>query len=342
MKSARGLVCLCLVATLVLASVGLAGCGKSSENKPEGNEGSKPLKAALISGPVSDAGWNAAGYDGLKAVEKELGATVSNTEVNAPAEYEEAIRSYASQGFDVIFAHGFQFQDAAKKVAAEYPNTAIIVVSGTEPSGSNMSPMIFLEEQGFYVMGLVAAKMTKTNRIGLIGGMQIPALEYPNKGFKLGVQQTKPECKVVESWIGTWDDVGKAKEAALAHMDAGADVVFGSADQATLGVLQACAERGVWTFGAYSHQIQIAPQVIIGEFMLDMRNAFIEVARQVKEKTFKGGVIAVGLKDKALSFTWNDQIKDKIPAEVRQAGDQALADIASGKIVIPEYSLGKE
>ncbi|HHY96294.1 MAG TPA: BMP family ABC transporter substrate-binding protein [Firmicutes bacterium] len=149
-KSARGLVCLCLVATLVLASVGLAGCGKSSENKPEGNEGSKPLKAALVSGPVSDAGWNAAGYDGLKAAEKELGATVSNTEVNAPAEYEEAIRSYASQGFDVIFAHGFQFQDAAKKVAAEYPNTAIIVVSGTEPSGSNMSPMIFLEEQGFY------------------------------------------------------------------------------------------------------------------------------------------------------------------------------------------------
>ncbi len=326
-----------LIILLALSITLAAGCKKAPPPEED-----KLQVALLTSGPISDAGWNAAAYDGLKGIESELGATVSNTETKAPAEYEEALRSYATQGFDLIFCHGYEYQDAAKKVGAEFPNTVIVVTSGTEAQGANVSPLIFLEEQGYYVMGFVAAKVSKTGKLGLIGAEEIPALVYPYKGFELGARTANPNIQITTSWIGTWEDVGKAKEATVALINAGCDVVFGCADQATLGILQAAKEHNVWTYGAYSDQIDLAPEVIIGEFMLSMKDAFVAVATQVQDKTFEGGTIALGLADGAISFTWNDLVASKIPAEVKAAGDQALADLKSGALKIPAFSLGEE
>jgi len=301
------------------------------------------LKVALLTdGPVSDAGWNASAYEGLQAIQTELGAQISNTETKAPSEYEEALRSYASQGFDLIIAHGFQYQDAAKKVGAEFPGTVFVATSGTEASGKNVSPLIFLEEQGYYIMGLVAAKISKTGKLGLIGAEEIPALVYPYKGFELGAKTANPNIQITTTWIGTWEDVGKAKEATVALIQAGCDVVFGCANQATLGILQAARENNVYTYGAYGDQIDLAPEVIVGEFMLSMKDALVAVAKQVKDGTFQGGILALGLQDGAISFTWNDPVASKIPAEVKAAGDQALADLKSGALQIPAYSLGEE
>ncbi len=324
-----------LVIVMVAASLLLPAC------KPKVEE--TQFKVALLtSGPVSDAGWNAAAYDGLKAIETALGASVSNTETKAPAEYEEAMRSYASQGYDLIFAHGYEYQDAAKKVGAEFPNTVFVVTSGTEGFGTNVSPLIFLEEQGYYIMGLVAAKVSKTGKLGLIGAEEIPALVYPYKGFELGAKTANPDIQITTSWIGTWEDVGKAKEATIALINAGCDVVFGCADQATLGILQAAKENNVYTYGAYSDQIALAPDVIIGEFMLSMQDAFVATATKVQAGTFEGGTLALGLADGAISFTWNDPVASKLPAEVKAAADQALADLKSGALKIPAFSLGEE
>ncbi len=326
---------------------GLSGCGtEGSKDQSTGNNniapGERALKVALITeGPVSDAGWNAAAYDGLKATENEFGAEISLLETNSPSECEEGMRSYATQGFDIVVAHSFEYQDFAKKVGEEFPNTYFVVTSGTEAFGNNVSPLIFLEEEGFYIMGQAAAQLTKTNKIGHIGGMEIPSLIYPYKGFELGIKDTNPNAQVVLSWIGTWTDVGKAKEAAMAQIDSGVDVMFGSANQATQGVIQACKENNAWTFGAYSPTIDIAPEVIVGEVLLDMENAFTSIAKDVMEGTFKGGIIALGLKEKAITFNWNEELARKFPG-MKELGEQTIKDIASGSLKIPKYSLGEE
>ncbi len=331
----RSAVASILLIVLLALTLTVTGC------KPSGT--TNEFKVALLTdGPVSDAGWNASAYEGLQAIQTEFGATISNTETKAPSEYEEALRSYASEGYGLIFAHGFQYQDAAKKVGAEFPKTVFVVTSGTEAYGTNVSPLIFLEEQGYYIMGFVAAKISKTGKLGLIGAEEIPALVYPYKGFELGAKTANPDVKITTSWIGTWEDVGKAKEATVALIQAGCDVVFGCANQATLGILQAARENNVYTYGAYSDQIDLAPEVIVGEFMLSMKDAFVSVAGQVKEGTFTGGVLALGLADGAISFTWNDPVASKLPAEVKAAADQALADLTSGALKIPAFSLGEE
>jgi basic membrane protein A len=331
---------------IILAAmvITLIGCtpkqqGESKETEGEG-EDSGVLKVALLTdGPVSDAGWNAAAYQGLLAMQKELGAEISNLETSAPAQYEEGFRNYASSGYDIVIGHGFQYQDAAKKVGPEFPETIFLVTSGTEAYGDNACPLIFLEEQGYYVMGLLAGLMTKTGKVGLIGGMEIPALTAPFEGFKMGAKAGNPNIDIVTTWIGTWDDVGKAKEATIAQIESGCDVIFGTANQAGLGVLQACAERNVWTFGAYESQIPLAPEVILTEFMLDMENAFLSVGRQIIDGKFKGGVIALGFQDNAIDLYWNDNILDKVSEDVKNAANKALQEIKDGTLKIPEFSL---
>jgi basic membrane protein A len=355
MKINKAILSLFVVLLVVTLTLGLSGCSSngtesqdsesgdktSTEQGSSSNKSDKILKVALITeGPVSDAGWNASAYDGLNAIKTELGAEISNLETSSPSEYEEGMRSYASQGYDIVFAHGFQFQDAAQNIGPDYPDTAFVITSGTEAFGENVSPLIFLEEEGFYIMGQAAAKLTKTNKIGHIGGMEIPALIYPYKGFEQGIKDTNPNAQIVLSWIGTWTDVGKAKEAAMAQIDNGVDVMFGSANQATQGVIQACKENNVWTFGAYSPTIATAPEIIVGEVLLNTDSAFVAVAKQVRDKTFKGGIIALGFKDDAITFNWNEDLISNFP-EIKELGEQTIKDIASGKLVIPKYSLGE-
>lgn len=189
-------------------------------------------------------------------------------------------------------------------------------------------------------MGQAAAKLSKSNKIGHIGGMEIPALIYPYKGFEQGVKDTNPNAQIVLSWIGTWTDVGKAKEAAMAQINSGVDVMFGSANQATQGVIQACKENNIWTFGAYSPTIDTAPEVIVGEVLLNTDSAFATIAKQVRDKTYKGGIIALGFKDEAITFNWNEDLVSNFP-EIKELGEQTIKDIASGKLEIPKYSLGE-
>lgn len=321
---ARAVGCALSVAAVV------AGAGCTSEPHP-----SHSFKVALLSpGPVSDAGWNALAYEGLLAIRDQLGAEIAQVQTNTPAEFEAGFRDFGQRGFNLVFGHGFEFQDAAAAVAPEFPGTVFITTSGNTVR-RNVAPLRFMLEEATYLEGMLTAMMSKTGKAGAVGGMAIPSVKSTILAYSAGAAAVTPGFPVVTSFVGNWDDVGAAKEASLALIQQGADVLFHNADAAGLGVFHAAQERGVWAFGANKNQNDVAPDVILASAVIDIPRAFVTVAKQVKEGTFVARIEKLGMKDGVISLVLNPRLADRIPPEARARLDAARQDILAGKLTVP-------
>jgi len=293
------------------------------------------FKVALLSpGPVSDAGWNALAYEGLLAIRDKLGAETAQVETKTPAEFEEGFRDFAGRGFDLVFGHGFEFQEAAAAVAPDFPDTVFITTSGNTVR-KNVAPLRFMLEEAAYLEGMLAAALSKTGMAGAVGGMAIPSVKSTILAFEGGAKATKPDFRFVSSYVGNWEDVGAAKAAALALVQQGADFLFHNADAAGLGVFQAAEEKGVLAFGANKNQNDVAPGVVLASAVIDIPRAFLTVAEQVKKKTFVAKIEKLGMKDGVVSFEVNPKLKERIPADVMAKVEAARAKIVAGELQVP-------
>lgn len=285
--------------------------------------------ALLTPGPISDQSWNASAYAGLTAVKDSLGASISHIQTKTPAEFDENFRQYGAQGYDMVVGHGFEFQDAATRVAPSYPKTVYIVTSG-RVSGPNLAGVAFAFEEASYQAGMIAGAMTKTNTIGMIAGSEFPPVKASFAAFALGAKTVNPKVQILTSYIGSWDDVSAAKEQAIAQIGRGADILFQNADAAGLGIFQAARERKVLAFGTNSDQNGIAPDVIIGSVVIDQPKAFLRIARQVKDRTFDGKVINLGVKEDVVRLVLNPAMMGRIPAAVRASVDSVGTALRAG------------
>jgi len=294
--------------------------------------------ALLTPGPISDQSWNAGAYRGLQRIRDSLGAQVSHIQTKTPAEFEENFRQYGAQGYDLVFGHGFEFQDAAVRVAPEYPRSVYVTTSGNT-TGANVAGMEFAFEDASYLAGMVAGGVTKTNVLGVIGGTELPPVRSSFHAFEQGAREVNPRVRVLTSYVGNWDDIGAGKEQALAQIGRGADVIFQNADAAGLGVFQAAREskaRGVRVFGSNSDQNGVAPDVVLGSVVIDLPHAFLSVAREVKEQRFTPRVISLGAKDGVVTLVMNPALESTVPATVRSAVDSVRALMATGKFRAPK------
>ncbi|MBK8597747.1 MAG: BMP family protein [Holophagales bacterium] len=318
---------LALLAAPLLA--GLPSCRK--ETAPKAPAGFRV--GLLTPGPVSDAGWNAGAFEGLKAIEKELGAKVSHVQVKTPSEFEEQFRAYASEGYSLCFGHGFEFQDAAARVAKDFPGTVFVTTSGSRTS-KNQAPLVFELEQATYLCGLVAGRMSKTAKAGMVGGVELPSIKSTFLAFDAGLKAGNPGAKATTVFTGSFEDVAGAKAAALALVDEGSDFLFHNANAAALGVFSAATERGVWAFGSNKDQNALAPSVLASA-VIDLPRAFVEAARTVKEGRFDGQPIRYGLKSGVISFVWNPAALGRVPAPVVDEVERTKERIVSGELVVP-------
>jgi basic membrane lipoprotein Med (substrate-binding protein (PBP1-ABC) superfamily) len=289
--------------------------------------------ALLTPGPVSDAGWNAGAYEGLKAIEKELGAKVSHVQVKSPSEFEEQFRAYASDGTSLCFGHGFEFQDAAARVARDYPGTVFLTTSGSRTS-KNQAPLVFELEQATYLCGLVAGRMSKSAKAGMVGGVELPSIRSTFLAFEAGLLAGNPGAKATAVFTGSFEDVAGARAASLALVDHGADFLFHNANAAAVGVFGAAAERGVYTFGSNKDQNALSPSVLASA-VIDLPRAFVEAARTVKEGRFDGQSIRYGLKSGVIAFVWNPALLGRVPAPVVDEVERTKERIVSGSLVVP-------
>jgi basic membrane lipoprotein Med (substrate-binding protein (PBP1-ABC) superfamily) len=294
-----------------------------------------PFKVALLSpGPVSDAGWNALAYEGLLAIRDQLGAEVSQIQTKTPAEFEEGFRDFARRGYRLVFGHGFEFQDAAAAVAPDFPNTVFITTSGNTVR-PNVAPLRFLLEEATYLEGMLAAHLSKTGKAGVVGGIEIPSVKSTVIAFEAGAKAVRPDFAVVSSYVGNWEDVGAAKEAALALVQQGCDVLFHNADAAGLGVFQAAEQTRTYAFGANKNQNDVAPTVVIASAVIDIPRGFLEVAKEVQAGRFTGKIERLGMKDGVVSFVYNPRLEAKIPADAKAKIDEARAAIVAGTLHVP-------
>jgi basic membrane lipoprotein Med (substrate-binding protein (PBP1-ABC) superfamily) len=314
-------------------------CGRTetahSNSAPPAAPPKETLKVGLLTpGSVNDNGWNAIAYEGLQQIKAKLPAEVSHQETKTPAEREEAFRAYGAQGYLLAFGHGFEFQDAAMKAGAQFPKTVFITTSGSSVS-KNVAPMVFELEQATYLLGVIAARESKTGKAGLVGGMNLPSIASTFLAFKAGAQSVNPKFEVKEVYTGNFDDAGAAKLATLSLINAGCDFIFHQANEAGRGVFDACRERKVRCFGSNKNQNDVAPEVVVASAVLDVPTAFVTVATRVRDHQFKPEVQWLGMKDGIVSLVWNEALKKSIaPATVAEV-ERIEKTIRDGSFKVP-------
>ncbi len=320
----------------LLAGWALMGCSPDAERV----ETEPEFRVALLtSGPITDAGWHAGAYEGLMAIRDSLGARVSHEETRTPTEFDEAFLSYGSEGYDMVFAHGFEYQDAAMRAAGRYPDMTI-VVSGGGRVGDNVIPLIFRLEEASYLAGIVAGGVSARGTVGMVGGVDIPPARGTFNAFRAGAEAAQPGIRVLESYTGDWDDVAAAKEAAVAQLRSGADVIIHNTDAGSFGIFQAVREAAStsdprWALGMNRDQNDIAPDVILGSAVIRISQAFLSVAKRHQAGSLEAAPFYTGTRSGIIDFVPNPALSDRIPPEVLDRVDDARERIRTGALEVP-------
>jgi basic membrane lipoprotein Med (substrate-binding protein (PBP1-ABC) superfamily) len=328
-------------AVLLLLIVASLSCAQredatsSGSGKPASSTKAQPFRVGLLTpGSINDGGWNALAWEGAQRIEKELGAEISHQETKTPAEMTEGFRAFGAKGFDLAFGHGFEYQDPAKQAGAQFPQTIFITTSGSTVA-QNVAPMRFQIEEATYLLGVIAARESKTGKAGLVGGINVPSIASSFAAFKAGAQSVNPKFEVREIYTGNFDDPGAAKLAALSLINAGCDYLFHQANEAAAGVFQACNERRVRCFGANADQSNLAPDSIVASAVVDVAGAYVEMAKIVKEGRFKPEIQHFGMNQGTVSVAWNPKLKESIsPATIAEV-ERLTKEIKSGAVKPP-------
>ena len=328
-----------LMMMVLFLGLAVVGCGGSSDNDDKGD-----LKVALVlTGAINDKGWNQKGYEGLIAIAAEYKAQTAYNENTQPGQYNQIIRTYAKDGYDVIIAHGTQFADAVIAVAEEYPDTKFLISSSDRSAqiGNDKNIAGVLAdgvEQGF-LQGVTAGYIAQeqgSKKVGAIGGVQIPAIKTTVDGFSAGVKYVDPTIQVLEAYTGSFDDVNKLKEQAITFIQQGATVVMSTANAATKGGFEATKDKGGVSIGANSGSLfETYTNNLSASANVDMSKALLLVAGEIVDEKFEGKNYIYGIKEGVVSITFStsEPLVQKVKAKV----EAIVADITSGKIDVQEY-----
>ena len=295
----------------------------------------RKLKVALIlSGPANDQGWNAVALQGLKDAEAKFGIESTYAENVAVADSEAAFMDYAAQGYDLVIGHGFQYGDPAAKVSKKFPKVKFMAIEAGSQT-ENMASYVIACEQAGYLMGVLAASMSKAGKIGIVGGVEQPSIIKVVEAYKLGARAVNPKIEVMASYIGSFTDVALGKEAALAMADRGADVLSHIANQAGTGVLKAAEERKLLATGDSWDQSVIAPKAIVSSTIYNVPVLVTIAVEAVKNGTFKGGVFNMGMKEGVVDVAPYHGFEAAVPAEAKTKIADLKKQITAATFKVP-------
>ena len=281
------------------------------------------LKVAIVMpGTITDKSWTQAGYEGITQAGEALGLDVAYSEKVAQPDQAEALADYARRGYKVVIGHGGEFQEAAERVASRNPDTMFVVNNGHEAK-DNIATADFYYSQFGYTMGYIAGKMSKTGKAGWIGAQKIKFSTDLNESFTKGFKDAGGK-EVFTAWTNDWDDIAKGKEAALNQIAQGADAIFPTMDNAVIGSLQACKEKGVWGFGLYYDAIADWPDTVLQSAIFDIKGAMKSYLTLATEGKLKGENYNFDLNkpDGARIGTFHKAIPPDVVAEVNALIDK--------------------
>ncbi len=320
---------LAVILALSLVLVALVGCAGGNA---EGNAGSK--KAALvINGPVADGGWNANAWKGLEMAKEKYGYEIAISENVKQSDYEAAFREYANDGYTIIFANGFEFGDAVMNVQAEYPDVKFAVINGGIKA-DNVQSLVFDNYAAGYLAGAFEGYMTKTNKVGFVGGQEIPSITDCLAGLKVGVAAVNPAAEVVSTMADSWDDMVKGKEIASSQITAAnVDVLYSMASAVDTGVADGAKEKGAFMIGQPNDKLDSLPGTIIGSVLSSTPDLVMVAMEDLEKGEFKGELISGNIKNGVVSL---GKFGPEVPQDIQDKLNKIVTDVKEGTLELTQ------
>ncbi len=279
-------------------------------------------------------GFSDLGWDALNKAKADLGVDITLVESKELADLEPNLTKLADEGYNFIVGVGYLFTDAMNAVAPRYPDTDFAIVDSVVDQ-PNVASLVFAEEQGSFLVGAIAAGMTKTGTIAFIGGMEGPLIEKFEAGYIAGARAINPDIKVLSGYTGNFSDVASGKELALTQYGQGADVIYAAAGSCGLGTIEAATEKGFWAIGVDTDQDGVSPGHVLTSMVKHVEVAVYDSLKSAYEGDFKTGVQLYDLKNGGVGYSALTYTKDQIPTDLLDQVNTFSDEIKAGTIVVP-------
>jgi basic membrane protein A len=348
------LVSLFLALALVLAGCRSSGGGGGDQGGGGGGQGggSKKQPALVLDvGGLGDQGFNDSAYEGMRAAEKRLGLKGRYLESSAPTDYRNNLTQLSDNGNSPIFAVGFLMTEDLAKIAPQYPDTQYAIVDSVVEDADNVINLVFREQEGSYLAGVVAGLMTQEDTdyttsdekvVGFLGGLEGPLIQKFQAGYEAGVESVCEDCEIISQYAGAgpeaFNDPARGKEISQQQIEQGADVIYHASGNTGRGLFEAAAEEDIFAIGVDTDQakrFKDSPILtsVIKRVDVAVRDTIVEAAGRDAPR---GATVDRGLKEKGISLAPYGRFDGDVPQEVKEAVDGARQDIISGKIKVPD------
>ena len=320
-------------AAILLGAVSLSASASAADIKP-----------AVIydMGGKFDKSFNEGVWNGVKRFQDETGIEVMEFEVTNETQREQAMRRMAERGATIILGVGFAQADAIAAVSAEYPEKQFSIIDVGWLDAPNLRQYVFKEHEGSYLVGVAAAKATQTDKVGFVGGMDIPLISKFACGYVGGAKSVHADIEVYQNMTGTtpsaWNDPAKGAELTRSQIDRGADVVYQAAGGTGIGVIQAAADAGKLSIGVDSNQNGLAPGSVLTSMLKRVDVAAYNTFMDAKNDAFTSGVLVLGVAEGGVDWALDDNNASLITADMKAAIEDARAGILSGAIQVHDYT----
>ena len=317
-------------------------------------------------GGKDDRSFNAAAWAGVKCAETgllpdgsagcgrpDLGILLRDVEPGAPTSIEPAMRAFAERQFDLIIGVGFAQAPIMQMVARDYPGVSFAIIDGVifEDDGTtpkkNVASLVFKEHEGSYLVGVIAARTSRTGTLGFVGGMDIPLIRRFARGYEEGARSINPDIRVIENYVGVtdgaWNNPGKGKELSMAQIGKGADVIFAAAGNSGLGVFDAVEQAGTengrarrFVIGVDSNQNGVKPGFVLTSMIKRVDTAVYDIVKDTVEGKFAGGFHVFGLESDGVGYVIDDFNRELVSAEAIRDAEEARRKIIAGEIKVTD------
>jgi basic membrane protein A len=297
----------------------------------------QPIRVAVVMpSPINDLAFSQSMYDGLSAIQDECGDDVFEFAFSESMfivdDAAAAMRDYALEGYNLVIGHGSQYGSSLQEIAPDFPETSFAWGTTVDTFGmDNVYAYEARSEQGGYANGVIAAGMSDSGVIGVVGPIETGDAKLYVDGFVAGAQSVNPDIEVNVNWIGSFSDVALASEAAQTHITAGADVLTGTA-QMVVGAIGVAQENGVLWFGTQANQSSLAPDVVVANQVYDWTVVLKQIISNFHAGALGGESFALTFGNGGLTIEYNPEVD--VPADVRSLADEAVEGIADGSITV--------
>lgn len=297
-------------------------------------------------GGKDDRSFNAAAWEGVKRAAKDLPIVLRDIEPGNPTSIEPAMRAFAERGYDLIIGVGFAQAPIMEQVAKDYPRINFAIIDGGSDL-PNVASLVFKEHEGSYLVGLIAAKTSKTGTIGFIGGMDISLIHRFEVGYEEGARAVSPKIRIIQNYVGVtdaaWNNPGKGKELALSQISKGADVIFTAAGNSGLGAFDAVEQAGKqdgrathFVIGVDSNQNMVKPGFVLTSMVKRVDNAVYQIVSDTVKGQFKAGLHVYGLDKDGVVYAMDDNNKNLISSDAIREAEEARQKIIAGQIKVTD------